>query len=74
MLERADGGCEALLPVLATFVELVLSGNTPASICQFFFGANITALEKNGVGIRSNCCWLYPPAPRGQGSWEEGGG
>ena len=37
---RADGGYEALLPALASFIEWILRGNRPASIRSFFFGAN----------------------------------
>ena len=56
----ADGGCEALLSALASFIEPILSGNTPASICPLFFGAKMTALEKQaGTWSLAYCCWLY---------------
>ena len=41
-------GREVLLPALASFARLVLSGNTPSSIRPFFFGANLIALQKKG--------------------------
>ena len=47
----AGSGREAILSTLASFVELVLSGNTPTSVRPFFFGANLIALQKGG-GVR----------------------
>ena len=48
----ADDGCQVLLSALASFTQLVLEGKTPPSIRPFFFGANLTALQKNDGGIR----------------------
>ena len=47
-----DISCLDLLPNLASFVQLVLEGKTPQSIQPFFFGANLTAIQKKGGGIR----------------------
>ena len=43
---------QALLPALASFIELVLEGRMPPSIMPYFFGANLTALQKKDGGIR----------------------
>ena len=48
----AGSGRVALLPAFVSFVELVLSGNTPVSICPFFLGANLFALQKQDGGVR----------------------
>ena len=47
-----DISCLDLLPNLTSFVQLVLEGRTPQSIQPFFFGANLTAIQKKGGGIR----------------------
>ena len=44
----SGAGAEALFPAMMVFVSLVLNGECPESICQFFFGTNLTALQKNG--------------------------
>ena len=46
-----------LLPAISQFVQLVLEGRTPAPWRPFFFGANLTALQKRGSQI--NSCWLH---------------
>ena len=46
------GGGHSLLSALASFVTLVLAGRTPPSICPFFFGATLIALEKKDGGVR----------------------
>ena len=48
----ADDGRQVLLSALASFTQLVLEGKTPPSIRPFFFGANLTALQKNDGGVR----------------------
>ena len=48
----AVGCSQALLPALISFIELVLEGRTPPSIMPYFFGANLTALQKKNGGIR----------------------
>ena len=40
------------LPVLTAFVNHVIEGRTPPSIRPFFFGANLTALQKKDGGVR----------------------
>ena len=49
---RGDGAAGNLVRSLATFTALVLSGEVPVSIRPFFFGANITALQKKDGRIR----------------------
>ena len=49
---RGDGAAGNLVSSLAAFAALVLSGEVPVSIRPFFFGANITALQKKDGGIR----------------------
>ena len=49
---RGDGAAGNLVRSLAAFATLVLSGEVPVSIRPFFFGANITALQKKEGGIR----------------------
>ena len=44
--------CQALLPALTSFVKLVLEGRIPSSITPYFFGANLTALQKKDGGVR----------------------
>jgi len=44
--------CQVLVPALTAFVHLVLEGKTPPSIRPFFFGANLTALQKKDGGVR----------------------
>jgi len=41
-----------LLSALSLFVQLVLDGRTPAPWRPFFFGANLTALQKKSGGVR----------------------
>ena len=41
-----------LLHALSSFIELVLAGGTPSSIRHYFFGANLTALQKKDGGVR----------------------
>ena len=43
--------CCGLLPALGHFVELVLEGRTPLLWRTFFFGTNLTALQKKSGGI-----------------------
>ena len=45
----AESSRQILLPALMCFTELVLNGNTPASIRPYFFGATLIALEKKGA-------------------------
>ena len=48
-----------LLSALASFTSLVLEGSCPASVRQFFFGARLIALDKEGGGVRPiavGCC------------------
>ena len=47
-----EASCRILIPALTPFVQLVLEGRTPASIRPFFFGANLTALQKKQGGVR----------------------
>ena len=51
MIGPTGNSC-GLLPALGHFVELVLEGRTPVPMRQFFFGANLTALQKKNGGIR----------------------
>ena len=39
------------LPAFTSFIQLVLDGRSPASIQPFFFGANLTALQKKQGGV-----------------------
>ena len=48
----AVDGFQALLPALTSFVKLVLEGRAPSSITPYFFGANLTALQKKDGGVR----------------------
>ena len=43
---------QVLLPALTAFVNHVIEGRTPPSIRPFFFGANLTALQKKDGGVR----------------------
>ena len=48
----AGSGRVAILSALTSFVDLVLSGNTPTSVRRFFFSANLFALQKKGDGVQ----------------------
>ena len=43
----AKAGGQRLLLSLTSFINFVLHGNVPPSICEVFFGASLTALLKN---------------------------
>ena len=47
----SECGRQVLLPALASFTELVLSGNTPSLIRLYFFGATLIALRKKEGGV-----------------------
>ena len=51
MIGPSANSC-SLLSALSRFVEMVLEGRTPASWRPFFFGANLTALQKKTGDIR----------------------
>ena len=48
----AEAGGQRLLLALTSFINFVLHGNVPPSICEIFFGASLTALSKKDGGIR----------------------
>jgi len=47
-----DSSRHAVITALNSFVQLLMEGKTPTSIQPFFFGANLTALQKKLGGIR----------------------
>ena len=47
-----DSSCQVLLPALTAFAQLVLEGRTPTFIRPYFFGANLTAIQKSEGGVR----------------------
>ncbi len=54
-----------LLQSLTAFTNLVLTGDVPAEICAFFFGASLTALNKKDGGVRPIA--VHPSAPCSKG-------
>ena len=65
-----DFGRQSLLPALTSFTQLVLEGRSPTSIRPFFFGANLTALQKKQGGFRPIAvgCTLWRLAAKVAGS------
>ena len=70
----ADGSRQVLLPALVSFIGLVLNGNTPASIRPFFFGANLTALEKKNGGVRPIAVGGHSTSTNCKSGWNESDG
>ena len=48
----AEAGGQRLLFSLTSFINFVLHGNVPPTICEVFFGASLTVLSKKDGGIR----------------------
>ena len=55
----ANGGRQGLLSALTSFVTLVLEGNTPASVCAFFWCQFNCPTEERWCSS-TNCGWLNP--------------
>ena len=45
-------GSETLLEAITEFINIVLAGRTPATVCPLLFGGALTAILKRGGGVR----------------------
>ena len=52
-------GGSALLVAVTGFVNLILAGGCPTSICPVFFGARLIAIEKKSGGVRPSLSAIH---------------